>query len=127
MRQRVSLVKEDRIWDLFHQGYSNEAIAAIVNTKLPNVAKALIRVRRRWMYGDDPRKGRYKNFLSDAEVEEIRRLRASGMKLHQIGKMFYGLDSMSIGRICRYETYKLPSDDGSMYDYSSRFENRMTA
>lgn len=104
MRQRIPLIKEDRIWDLAQQGYGYEAIGRIVNTKPPSVGAAVKRCRLRWKYPDDPWKGRRRGYLSDQDIQTIIKLSNEGMTYLTIGRR-YGVSEAAIGLIVRRKTY----------------------
>lgn len=121
-RNRISLVKEDRIWSLRTEGYCYDAIARIVNTSPGALTEVIRRVRNRPPMEVDPvRRGRRAGWLSDAQVEDIKARRARGETLFSIGKSYY-LDGSTIGLICRGKTYKDPE---TTYPWS--FDNRLHA
>jgi len=83
----------------------------------------LRRVRRRPPYEQDPiRRGRGKNFLSDAQIQDIRIRRTHGETGLSIAKD-YNVSETTIYLIANYKTYKKPAND-SGYEYS--FTNRLT-
>jgi hypothetical protein len=120
-RGRISLAKEDRIAQLFSQGYRLDEIARICNCSDGGVRGALKRYGRRWRYPDDPRKGRQRGFLSDAEIEAIHEMRTQGHTLMEIGRAFYGLTGGALGALFAGRTYQTPED---VHDYSDQFINR---
>lgn len=127
-RGRVSLVKENRIAQLHEQGYDPYSIGLITNVRPGLVNTVVRRVRRRWLYPDDPRMGRKRGFLSDREIEQIRDLRhTSKMTFAEIGKIFYGLDPGSVRAICLGITYVEPCGDRpeDEFDYTPNFMNRL--
>ena len=123
MRNRITIVKEDRIWQLRCHGYSYESIGRIVNCNPYYMTTVLRRVRRRPPYEQDPiRRGRGKNFLSDAQIQDIRIRRTHGETGLSIAKD-YNVSETTIYLIANYKTYKEPAND-SGYEYS--FTNRLT-
>lgn len=123
MRARISIVKEDRIWNLRCQGYDYDSIGSIVNCNPGHMTVILRRVRRRPPLEQDPiRRGRYRNFLSDDQVNDIRRRRANGESLLSIAKD-YNVTEGSIWCIATERTYKEPANDCG---YSYNFTNRLT-
>lgn len=120
-RARISLVREDRIWDLRVQGYDYDSIGRITNTNPHTIGHVVQRVRRRPPIEVDPvRRGRRAGWMSDAQIEEIKARRAAGETLLSISKDFY-VDPCTIGAICRGRTYVTPEQP-----YSWSFENRLT-
>jgi hypothetical protein len=85
----------------------------------------LRRVRRRPPVEVDPfKRGRYRNFLSDAQVEDIRRRRAAGETALSISKD-YPLSEACIYKIGSGITYKEPANDGGYpYDFTNRLTRR---
>lgn len=123
MRTRVSIVKENRIWDLRCQGYCYDTIGQITNVNPAYMTVIIRRVRQRPPIEQDPiKRGRYANFLSDAQVEDIRTRKAHGETLLSISKD-YDLSESSICKIANGSTYKEPAHD-SGYPYN--FTNRLT-
>jgi hypothetical protein len=85
MRNRVSIVKEDRIWQLRCQGYDYDSIGSIVNCNPCYMTIVLRRVRRRPPIEVDPvKRGRRSNFLSDNQVEDIRMRQSTMVRLHYL-------------------------------------------
>ena len=122
MRNRVSIVKEDRIWQLRCQGYGYESIGAIVNCKPSYMTVILRRVRNRPPLEEDPiRRGRRRNFLSDDQITEIKQRKARGETLLSIAKDF-ALTESAIWHITSGRTYKEPAGDAG-YEYN--FNNRL--
>ena len=123
MRNRVSIVKEDRIWQLRCQGYYYDSIGSIVNCNPCYITIVLRRVRRRPPIEVDPiKRGRRSNFLSDNQVEDIRMRRAQGETALSIAKDYH-IGESAISKIANNVTYKEPAYD-SGYKYS--FANRLT-
>lgn len=121
-QQRISLVKEDRIWNLREQGYCYETIARIVNCN-PNLTHVIRRIRRRPPYEVDPiRRGRRNNFLSDSQIEDIRRRHDRGETYLTIAKS-YAVSETAIGLICRRQSYKYP-ESGYPFNFSNRLMRR---
>jgi len=122
MRNRISIVKEDRIWQLRCQGYCYESIGSIVNCNPMYMTIILRRVRRRPPLEIDPiKRGRQRNFLSDAQVEDIRMRKANGETYLSISKD-YELSESTICKIANGITYKEPANDS---DYQYNFSNRL--
>jgi hypothetical protein len=121
MRNRISLVKEDRIWHLRCQGYGYESIGSIVNCNPGYMTIILRRVRQRPPIEEDPiKRGRRTNFLSDAQVDDIRARKAKGETCHSISKD-YDLSESAIWNIANHVTYKEPAyDSGYHYNFSNR-------
>lgn len=118
MKQRISLVKEDRIWDLRTQGYDYESIARIVNVH-PKLTDVIRRVRRRPPLEQDPiKRGRKAGWMSDAQIEEIKRRRAEGETLRLIAKSF-DVSEACIWQICAGRTYQTP-ESSYRFDFSNR-------
>jgi len=123
MRRRISVLREDRIWQLRCQGYSYDAIGSIVDVNPSSLTLVLRRVRRRPPYEQDPvRRGRRHSFLSDFQVQEIRRRRAGGERLETIAKD-YRIGVPAVCKIARNATYATPEAG----DYPRSFANRLTA
>jgi transcriptional regulator len=117
-QRRISLVKEDRIWNLREQGYCYETIARIVNCH-PSLTHVIRRIRRRPPYELDPiRRGRRNNFLSDSQIEDIRQRRDRGETYLTIAKS-YDVSETAIGLICRGQSYKYP-ESGYPFNFSNR-------
>lgn len=112
-RKRISLVKENRIWDLRCQGYSYEAIANIVASG-NQLTPVIRRVRQRLTMGRE----RVRGWLSDSQVENIREMARTGHTYLSIGRK-YGLQPSTIGAIVRERTYREPCNDKG-------FVNRLT-
>ena len=120
MRRRISVLREDRIWDLRSQGYSCDSIARIVDICPSSVTHVVRRVRRRPPEHLDPvRRGRGHSFLSDFQVAEIRKRKASGETLLSIGKDF-SLTESSVSLIARGITYSQPEVSGYPFSFSNR-------
>jgi DNA-binding CsgD family transcriptional regulator len=119
-RIRISILKEDRIWDLRSQGYDYDSIARIVNCS-PCLTAVIRRVRNRPSLEEDPiRRGRRRGWLSDSQLEDIRRRHKQGQTYLTIGKL-YDISEHSVGFICRGDTYKEPESK-----YPFQFSNRLT-
>jgi len=123
MRNRISLIKEDRIWDLRKQGYDYDSIARIANVS-PSLTKVIRRVRRRPSADKDPiKKGRKSGWMSDAQIDEIRRRRSKGETYLSIAKSF-DVTHGCIWQICNGKTYVTAESDQG---YQFNFSNRLTA
>jgi hypothetical protein len=120
-RSRISLAKEDRIWTLRVQGYDYDSIAKIVNIRSRSLTPVIRRVRRRPKAGDtSTRMGRGHSFLSDQQVDTIRRRIAGGEKQHKVAKDF-GMSTSSVNAIWRNRTYVEPEyPNGYQFDFSNR-------
>lgn len=120
-RTRISIAKENRIWDLRCQGYNYEQIACIVNIGKSSSNAVLRRVRRRPPVSVDPiRRGRIRGFLNDCQIHEIRLRRLRGETCWNIAKDF-NLHQSTISRIALYP--ELCMDDtypGYAFDFSNR-------
>jgi hypothetical protein len=123
MRNRISIVKEDRIWDLRSQGYCYDTIARLANCNPSSMTIVIRRVRNRPPLEEDPiKRGRYRGFLSDSQVEDIRARYANGESVVVIADDYQmSIDAMY--RIIRKATYKEPCNDGG---YPFDFTNRLT-
>ena len=120
-RSRISLAKEDRIWTLRVQGYDYDSIAKIVNIRSRSLTPVIRRVRRRPKnWNTSPRAGRGHSFLSDQQVDTIRRRIAGGEKQHKVAKDF-GMSTSSVNAIWRNRTYVEPEyPNGYRFDFSNR-------
>lgn len=118
MRQRIPLIKEDRIWDLAQQGYGLQSIGRIVNANPPAVGAAVRRCRLRWKYPDDPFKGRRRGYLSDHDIETILKLAKEGVTYLTISKR-YGISETAIGLIVRRKTY-VTTCEGYNFSFANR-------
>ena len=122
MRNRISIVKENRIWNLRCQGYCYDSIGNIVNCNPQYMTAILRRVRRRPPYEEDPiRRGRYRNFLSDNQVADIRRRKEDGETLLSISRD-YDISPGAIWAIAVGRTYQEPAND---CNYTYNFSNRL--
>jgi hypothetical protein len=122
MRNRVSIVKEDRIWQLRCQGYDYDSIGSIVNCNPKYMTIVLRRVRRRPPIEKDPiKRGRRSNFLSDNQIEDIRTRKAHGEHVSKLAEEYY-ITIAAIYHITSYRTYKNPCGDGG---YQFNFTNRL--
>lgn len=121
-RNRISLAQELRIWDLRRQGYRLDEVARICNLPWRSVATATYRARLHWKYQGDPRLGRQRGWLSDQDVETIRRQRALGVSTAALARR-YGMSDSSIRNICQGKTYATPCQDAGLgynYDFTNR-------
>lgn len=121
MRTRISIVKEDRIWNLRCQGYRYDIIGRIANCNPVSVTQVLRRVRRRPPIESDPiKQGRFRGFLSDQQILVIRNRRARGESCGSIAET-YEVTPNTIRQITLYLTYKEPEENtGYRYDFSNR-------
>jgi len=103
MRNRVSIVKEDRIWQLRCQGYDYDSIGSIVNCNPRYMTIVLRRVRRRPPIEKDPIKRQGETALSIAKD--------------------YHIGESAICKIANNVTYKEPAYDSG---YRYNFTNRLT-
>ena len=126
-RNRISIPKEDRIWDLRCQGYDYDSIARIANIPLGSTCRVIQRVRQRPPLSKDPiKRGRKSGFLSDRQVHEIRLRWRCGETQLSIAKEF-GLHESSINKICSQKTYCEPCNDDTCDGYPFTFTNRLVA
>lgn len=124
MKKRYSLLKEDRIAQLYSQGYNIDIIARIVNGTPGGCRFALRRRRRRWMHPEGVRRGRYANFLSDAQIDDIRSSYAAGETQESIAQR-YELHQPAISYIVNNKSYKESEDAGGYaFDFSNRLVSR---
>lgn len=124
MRRRISIQREDRIWDLRCQGYTYDAIGSIVDVNPYGLTEVLRRIRRRPPLEQDPiRRGRGHSFLSDKQVESIRRRRRNGETLESIAKD-YNITGVAVSLIARGISYAEPE---RIEGYPRSFANRLTA
>lgn len=121
MKHRISIVKEDRIWNLRCQGYCYDIIGRLTNCNPTSVTQVLRRVRQRPPMELDPiKRGRYRGFLSDHQINIIRKRREQGETYEAIGKS-YEVNGNAIRQIALHLTYKEPEDSvGYRYDFSNR-------
>ena len=120
MRKRISVRKEDRIWDLRCQGYDYESIARIVNTSA-SLTGVIRRVRRRPEPGIHNRK---RWFLDDSQIDMIRLRRVRGESLASLSKA-YGVSMSAISNICTGRTYAEPEyENGYRFNFNNRLVNR---
>jgi transposase len=118
MSNRISIAKEDRIWALREQGYLYNDIAKIVNTS-PSLTTVIRRVRNRPPIEKDPvRRGRVSAWLSDSQVEDIKRRKAAGETYLSIAKS-YNMDPSSVCDLVKGRTYSQP-ETPYPYDFSNR-------
>lgn len=126
MKGRVSVSKENRIWNLRSQGYDYDSIGKIVNIS-PNITPIIRRVRQRPPVNIDPiRRGRKRGFLSDQQVIDIKRRYANGETQFEIGKV-YGIDQTCVSKIINGKTYVRSEYDPATPGYNYCFANRLTA
>lgn len=119
-RSRISLSKEDRIWDLRVQGYDYDSIARIVNIRTRSLTPVIRRVRKRPKHADSVRMGRGHSFLSDHQVDTIRLRVSRGEKQHKVAKD-YGVSTSAVNAIWRNRTYVEPEyPNGYRFDFSNR-------
>lgn len=122
MRTRISIVKENRIWNLRCQGYCYDSIGSIVNCNPTSITRVIKRVRNRPPVEQDPiRRGRLHSFLSDEQVEDIRTRKANGESAVKLADD-YTVTIGAIYHITTYRTYKEPCGDGG---YTYNFRNRL--
>ena len=121
MKHRISIAKENRIWNLRCQGYCYDIIGRLANCNPTSVTEVLRRVRRRPSVKDDPiKRGRHRGFLSDHQINIIRRRREQGETYEAIGKS-YQVNGNAIRSIALRLTYKEPEYNvGYSYDFSNR-------
>jgi len=119
-KNRISLLKEDRVWSLREQGYDYDSIARIVNCAPNSCTSVLRRVRRRPPIDVDPvRRGRRAGWMSDSLIDDIRQRRDHGETLLSIAKDYH-VDSATIWAIANYRTYVTPEEP-----YPFSFSNRL--
>ena len=122
MSHRISIAKEDRIWQLREQGYLYEEIARIVNTS-PSLTAVVRRVRNRPPLEQDPiRRGRVSNWLSDSQIEDIKRRKAAGETYLSISKV-YDMDPSSVYDLVKGRTYATP-EPSYPFDFSNRLYSK---
>lgn len=122
--QRISLAKELRIKQLADQGYNHTDIAAICNIRHPStVACAIRRARRHWLYPDDPKLGRHRNFLSDDDIEDIRLRRSHGESCQSIAND-HCINSDTVSKIAIGISYK-NDEIGYPYDFKPKLSRRL--
>lgn len=120
MRQRISLAKEKRIWQLRCQGYDLETLGRIVNAPPGTCAQAVYRARLHWRHQGDPRLGRKRGWLSDLDVQDIRARRGLGEPLARIAKA-YCISPQTVSRIAKGKAYQKPcGDQGYSYSFANR-------
>jgi hypothetical protein len=123
MKSRISILKEDQIWELRCQGYRYELIAEVVNCSPVSMTKVLRRVRQRPPIQQDPiKRGRSRGFLSDAQVQNIRERAKYKEPLGFIARS-YDMTPEAITAIINYKTYKEPCMDDA---FIPNFTNRLT-
>ena len=121
MKHRISIAKENRIWNLRCQGYCYDIIGRLANCNPTSVTEVLRRVRQRPSVEDDPiKRGRHRGFLSDHQINIIRKRREQGETYEAIGKS-YQVNGNAIRSIALRLTYKEPEYNvGYSYDFSNR-------
>jgi len=78
------------------------------------------RVRRRPPLEQDPiRRGRFRGFLSDGQIDDIRYRKSLGETLQELANVYH-VEPSAISAIVNYRTYKEPE---SKYPFS--FNNRL--
>ena len=122
MRNRISIVKENRIWNLRCQGYCYDSIGSIVNCNPVSITRVIRRVRNRPPVEQDPiRRGRLHSFLSDEQIHDIRTRKANGESAIKLADDYH-VSIAAIYHITTYRTYKEPCGDGG---YTYNFSNRL--
>ena len=122
MKSRISVLKEDQIWELRCQGMRYELIANIVNCSPVSMTKVIRRVRQRPPLKEDPiKRGRYRGFLSDAQVNDIRARAKYNESIGFIARA-YDMTPAAIYAIVSYRSYKEPCQDDV---YIPNFKNRL--
>jgi Mor family transcriptional regulator len=122
MKSRISVLKEDQIWELRCQGMRYELIANIVNCSPVSMTKVIRRVRQRPPLKEDPiKRGRYRGFLSDAQVNDIRARAKYNESIGFIARA-YDMTPAAIYAIVTYRSYKEPCQDDV---YIPNFKNRL--
>jgi hypothetical protein len=122
MKSRISILKEDQIWDLRCKGYRYDLIASIVNCSPISMTKVIRRVRQRPPLKEDPiKRGRYRGFLSDAQVNDIRARAKYNESIGFIARA-YDMTPAAIYAIVTYRSYKEPCQDNV---YIPNFKNRL--
>lgn len=115
-RSRISIRKEDRIWQLRCQGYDYDSIARIVNTSA-SLTGVIRRVRRRPEPGVHNRKC---GFLDDSQIDTIRMRRSQGESLRSLSKV-YGISVSAICNICTGRSYVEPEyPNGYKFNFTNR-------
>ena len=122
MKSRISVLKEDQIWELRCKGYRYDLIASIVNCSPISMTKVIRRVRQRPPLKEDPiKRGRYRGFLSDAQVNDIRARAKYNESIGFIARA-YDMTPAAIYAIVTYRSYKEPCQDDV---YIPNFKNRL--
>ena len=122
MKSRISVLKEDQIWELRCQGMRYELIADIVKCSPVSMTKVIRRVRQRPPLKEDPiKRGRYRGFLSDAQVNDIRARAKYNESIGFIARA-YDMTPAAIYAIVTYRSYKEPCQDDV---YIPNFKNRL--
>ena len=122
MKSRISVLKEDQIWELRCQGMRYELIANIVNCSPVSMTRVIRRVRQRPPLKEDPiKRGRYRGFLSDAQVNDIRARAKYNESIGFIARA-YDMTPAAIYAIVTYRSYKEPCQDDV---YIPNFKNRL--
>lgn len=126
MRRRISIRKEDRIWQLRCQGYTLDSIGRIVNVEPSSVTRIVRRVRRRPPLEQDPvRRGRRRNWIDADQIADIRWRRQQGESLSAIAADYW-VSLTTIYNICAERTYITAVEDG-FDSYPFSFPNRLRA
>lgn len=99
-------------------------IAPIVNGSYPGVCGALARYRKRWKFKDEKYYGRVRGFLSDFEIEEIRKKYTDGETIANIAKDCELTYSMVYG-IVTGRSYTIKENDGFPFDFNFRPNRRL--
>ena len=122
MKSRISVLKEDQIWELRCQGMRYELIADIVKCSPVSMTKVIRRVRQRPPLKEDPiKRGRYRGFLSDAQVNDIRARAKYNESIGFIARA-YDMTPAAIYAIVTYRSYKEACQDDV---YIPNFKNRL--
>jgi hypothetical protein len=107
MRNRISVTKENRIWEMRCQGYSYAQISEALGTS-PYLTRVLRRIRRRPSKASDSvRRGRRRWFLDDRQVEDIRRRVKASESVTEVSREYW-LSGTSIRNIAGGKTYTRP-------------------
>ena len=107
MRNRISVTKENRIWEMRCQGYTYAQISEALGTS-PHLTRVLRRIRRRPSKASDPvRRGRRRWFLDDRQVGDIRRRVRASESVTEVSQEYW-LSGTSIRNIARGKTYTRP-------------------
>lgn len=121
MRGRISIPKENRIWNLREQGYDYDSIARIVNTKPGSIHRAIYRVSTRWKFPNQRYFNRKRGFFSDDQINDIKMLYDKGWSIADISKE-YEVSYQCIHAICNNRSYTTPEEG-----YEFTFVNRLVS